>query len=403
MRHGFSRRQFLVGTTATAAGLAAGRLAPFAHAAPVLPARPVSLARCDSYGPELVPTLARMFDQLGGLGRLVKERTVAVKINLTGSPTHRLRARPIELAQWVHPRVIGAVVYLMDRAGARRIRVLESAWGNKNPLEEYMYRAGWNPGEILGASSRVELVNTNWLGNAREYHRFEVPGGGLLFPSFLLNHTFAECDTFVSLTKLKDHSTTGITLSMKNCFGNLPTTVYGGDVPEDEPLEVSMSGRGQVFHQGSRQPPRIAAPEIDPSSPRHEGYRIPRVVVDICRARPIDLAVIDGIETMGGSEGPWAGGEGCAPRVLVAGTNCVNTDAVAAAVMGYDPLATQGTPPFDLCDNHLELAEQVGLGTRDPARIEVAGVSIDEARFDFAPMTRSRYPRAVPPYPRRRD
>ena len=102
-----------------------------------------------------------------------------------------------------------------------------------------------------------------------------------------------------------------------------------------------MSGRGAVFHQGSRQPASVAAPELDPTSPRHEGYRIPRVVVDICGARPIDLAIIDGIATMGASEGPWAGGEACEPGVLVAGTNCVNTDAVAAAVMGF-PLMVRG-------------------------------------------------------------
>ena len=33
----------------------------------------------------------------------------------------------------------------------------------------------------------------------------------------------------------------------------------------------------------------------------------------------------------------------------------------------------------------------------------MAGLTIDEARFDFAPMVRSRYPRAVPPYPRDPD
>jgi hypothetical protein len=106
---------------------------------------------------------------------------------------------------------------------------------------------------------------------------------------------------------------------------------------------------------------------------------------------------------MGGSEGPWGGGEACEPKLLVAGTNCVNTDAVSAAAMGYDPLAGQGTLPFDLCDNHLELAEQVGLGSRDPGQIEVAGLSIAEARYDFGPMVRSRYPRAVPPYPKDPD
>jgi hypothetical protein len=145
-----------------------------------------------------------------------------------------------------------------------------------------------------------------------------------------------------------------------------------------------------VFHNGLRQPPSIAAPEIDPASPRHQGYRLPRVVVDICSARPVNLAIIDGIETMAGSEGPWGGGEGCRPGVLVAGTNCVNTDTVAAAVMGYDPTAPGGTPPFRDCDNFLELAEHKGLGTRDLAAIEVTGTPVREARFDFGPFIRSR-------------
>jgi uncharacterized protein (DUF362 family) len=339
-----------------------------------------------------------MFDQLGGLGRLVKGRTVAIKINLTGLPRGRLGTLPAEMTHWVHPRVIGAVAHLMGRAGARRIRLLESPWGTADPLEEYMFRAGWKVDDIVGAAPRVELVNTNWLGGEKEYHRFDVPGGGMLFPSFLLNPAFHDCDTFVSLAKLKNHATTGITLSMKNCFGNIPTTVYGDDVPEDEPLLTPNTGRLAVFHRGSKTPPAMAAPEIDPSSPRHDGYRIPRVVTDICAARPIDLAIIDGIATMAASEGPWAGGEACEPKVLVAGTNCVTTDTVAAAVMGYDPMTPAGTLPFDYSENILELAERAGLGTRDLGQIEVAGSPIREARFDFAPLVRSRYPRNVPPF-----
>jgi uncharacterized protein (DUF362 family) len=386
-----TRRRFLAGTAATA-GLWATRHLPLLRADRTLPTAPVAVAKCPSYGPDLVPCLDRMFDQLGGLGRLVKGKTVAVKVNLTGIPTLRLGTLPAERAHWVHPRVIGAVAHLMDRAGARRIRVLECPWSSAAPLEETMIRAGWDPGEILGAAPRIELVNVNWLGDAKEYRRFEVPDGGLLFPSYLLHPAFHDCDTFVSLAKLKDHITTGITLSMKNCFGNLPTTVYGDHVPEDAPLAVPNSGRGAVFHNGSRQPPRIAAPEIDPGSPRHQGYRLPRVVVDVCSARPIDLAVIDGIETMGGAEGPWGGGEACQPGVLVAGTNGVNADAVAAAVMGYDPEAPGGIPPFRDCDNFLELAERKGLGSRDLEAIEVTGTPVREARFDFGPLIRSRTP-----------
>ena len=73
------------------------------------PTAPVAIARCQRYGPELLPTLERMFDQLGGIERLVKGKTVAVKLNLTGSPGYRLGYLPVGLAQWVHPHVVGIV------------------------------------------------------------------------------------------------------------------------------------------------------------------------------------------------------------------------------------------------------------------------------------------------------
>jgi uncharacterized protein (DUF362 family) len=392
-----SRRQFLAASAV--AGMSAIRWAPFAKAAP---ATTVSIAKCDGYGPELVAALDRMFDDLGGLGRLVRGRTVAIKLNLTGAPELRLGSVPAGRAHWVHPRVIGAVVHLIDRAGARRIRLLESPFASAAPLEEYMYQAGFDVSAIQGAGARVEFENTNGLGRGSAYHRFDVPGGGRLFPSYLLNHSFLDCDVFVSLAKLKDHMTAGVTLSMKNCFGNIPTTIYGDYVPQDAPDTAPHSGRSLVFHQGGRQPPSIAAPELDPGSPRHEGYRLPRVIVDICAARKVDLAIVDGIDSMGGAEGPWGGGTACHPGVLVAGTNCVNTDAVATAVMGYDPMAKGGTPPFYTCDNFLELAEGAGLGSRELARIELSGVPIAKARYDFAPMIKSRFPRHIPPYPARR-
>jgi hypothetical protein len=71
--------------------------------------------------------------------------------------------------------------------------------------------------------------------------------------------------------------------------------------------------------------------------------------------------------------------------VLIAGTNCVTTDAVGTAIMGYDPMADRGISPFETCDSTLRLAEDMGLGTRDLSRIEVRGVPIQKARFNFKP------------------
>jgi len=375
MQSQMTRRELLSGLGA--AGLAVAQPSRAANA----PTAPVAVAACKTYGTELAPALERMFDQLGGLGRLVKGQTVAIKLNLTGSPRYRLGYRPAELAQWPHPRVIAATVHLLGRAGARRIRLLESCWSTAEPVEEYLLEAGWEPNDILNAAPNVECENTNWLGRGQKYSRLAVPAGGYIYKGFDLNHSYEDCDVFVSLAKLKEHRTAGITLSMKNCFGNAPATIYGDGAGQAEPSEFPRGGRN-MFHRGNRQP--AGWTENDLSSPRDDGYRVPRIVVDLVAARPIDLAILEGIRSMAAGEGPWIPGvRPNRPGLLVAGANCVTTDAVATALMGFDPLADRGTAPFETCDSTLRLAEDVGLGTRDLKRIEVVGVPIQKARYRF--------------------
>ncbi len=68
---------------------------------------------------------------------------------------------------------------------------------------------------------------------------------------------------------------------------------------------------------------------------------------------------------------------------MIAGTNCVNTDAVCMALMGFDPMADRGTAPFETSDSTLRLAEGLGVGSRDLKQIEVVGTPIAKGRFDF--------------------
>ena len=373
-----NRRQILLGL-----GAAAARLGSAAEA----PSSPVALARCRDYDSELLPTLARMFDQLGGLARLVKNKTVAIKLNLAGDPSYRLGSLPPGEAQWVHPRVIAAVLHLMGRAGARRIRLLEAPRSSAAPLEEHFLAGNCDPQNFLSAAPGVELENTNYLGRANRYSRLPVPGGGWIFPAFDLNHSYEDCDVFVSMTKLKEHVTAGITASIKNMLGITPCTIYGTGAGVDGP-SLRPRGARDPFHDGRRQPSQGSPPENDPTSPRDAGYRIPRIVADLAAARPIHLAIVDGIATMTAAEGPWQRGGsrvcmGVRPGVLLAGLNPVTTDAVGAAVMSFDPMADRGTAPFETCDNTLRLAEQHGLGTRDLRRIEVIGAPIAQVRFNF--------------------
>ena len=71
------------------------------------------------------------------------------------------------------------------------------------------------------------------------------------------------------------------------------------------------------------------------------------------------------------------------PAVLLAGLNPVSTDAVAAAVMGYDPRAARGTAPFQTCENTLLLAERHGVGSANLRGIDVRGVPIAGAMFRY--------------------
>ena len=208
----------------------------------------VAIGVCPTYGPEVTGVLAKMFDQLGGLEGLVRGKTVAIKLNLTGTSDNRLHYAPPGLTHWVHPVVVGATVHLLSQAGAYRIRLLESLTGNREPLEEFMLAANWEPRAFMSAAPRVEFENTNYLGYGRKYSRFMVPGGGLMYKGYDLNHSYEDCDVFISLAKLKEHVTAGVTLSMKNCFGMTPCTIYGDKAPVDAP-GLDSPGRAGNFSQ----------------------------------------------------------------------------------------------------------------------------------------------------------
>jgi uncharacterized protein (DUF362 family) len=358
-----------------------------------VPTAPVSVVRSRTYdSAELLPALKKMFDQLGGLHRLVNNKTVSIKINLTGNPGMRLGDNLIGDTTYTNPFVIGATVHLLGRAGAKRIRLLESPTGSGLPIPEFISRANWDLHAILNAAKNVELINTNFPGANNKFARFRISTGGYIFPGFDLNPAYSECDVFMSLAKMKEHATAGITLSMKNCFGMTPCTIYGAGAGVDEPSLTVSGGRQNVCHTGTRAPSKSAPRENDPTTPRDGGYRMPRIVTDVCSARPIDIAVVEAVRTMAGSELARPGNDFLSPGLIVAGTNPVTTDAVCVALMGYDPMSERGTAPFERCDNTLALAEAIGLGTRDLRRIEVRGVQIADARLNFPELRKARPP-----------
>jgi uncharacterized protein (DUF362 family) len=349
------------------------------------PTASVSLVRCNSYSnEELYQQTKLLFAHLGGLSSKVRDKTVTIKLNLTGSPGLRFQGKALGVTHYTHPRVAHVVAQLLGEAGAKRVRFVESAWATGGPLEEYLLDSGWNVRTLSTAMKNVEYENTNALGKGKGYTRMKTANGGYIYPALDFNRSYEDTDFFVSLAKLKNHATCGVTLAMKNCFGNLPASIYGDDAGADAPNESPGKGRVNTCHYGKRQPAKPAPAELDQSSSREPETRMPRITVDVVSARPIDLSVIDGVESVAGGEGPWIKGLRIVePHLLIAGFNMVATDTVATAAMGYDPRAPRGQGAFAKCDNTLLLAEARGLGTADLNRIDVLGLSIKEALYPF--------------------
>jgi uncharacterized protein (DUF362 family) len=398
---GFTRRDWLKAPALAAGALAAAGAQAAPQAARSAPASPVAVAKVRGYDQDLVATFRTMFDQIGGIGGQVQGKTVAIKVNLTGA--NRFEGFEPGDTHWVHPKVVGAVTAVLGQLGAKRIRILESAGGRRPDykLEDKLLQGGWDVAALKNAAPVVEFEDTNGLGYGKQYSTFPVKTKPHIFPSFQLNHSYEDCDYFVSLGKAKGHEEMGITMSIKNMFGITPTALYGG--------------RERIFHYGQVQAPSGAPAELDPKSNRYEGWRLPRILVDIIGARPIDLAINDLIVSTVGGEGPWVlGARPIKPGLLVVGRNCVNTDTVTMATMGYNPRAgrheapyrvykgpanhpkdqlTPGDETFQYADNMMLLSEAVGIGSADLDRIDVRGVPVKDAIFDFEAFWKNQIPK----------
>jgi uncharacterized protein (DUF362 family) len=340
----------------------------------------VAVVRCRGFGEEVHGGLAKAFDLLGGIGGLVRGKTVTVKLNLTGTQFAQVFNRPVGDTYMTHPDSALALAKLLFQAGARRVRFVESNQ-RMEPLEQTIADGGWDV-KAFESLGTVEWENTRNLGRYKQYAHFKVHSGGHLFSSFELNKAYDETDVLVSLCKLKNHLTCGVTLAMKNLFGITPNSLYGDQAPN----ERATAGRGPLHQRRDYRGNGLMPGELKTTLADSPFLRVPRIVADINEARPIHLSIIDGIVSMKGGEGPWAPNIGLiTPGLLIVGLNPVSTDSVGTALMGYkDPRAIQGVVPFTYCDNHLLLAEQRGLGVLDLHAIEVVGTPIADAVCPFS-------------------
>ncbi len=326
---------------------------------PVSSSPKVAIGKVQSYDRDLIRSTVRdMVDSLGGLSDVVSPGDrVAIKTNLTGGTGSARQSRLDPLESYLtHPDVVRALGELVLDAGAKELLIVEAVYEWESYVE-------WGY-EDLAADLGATLIDLNATDPYGDYVKVAPPGGGVIYPEYIFNPTLFDVDVFMSVAKMKCHWTAGVTHSLKNLFGLVPAQFYR--------LREQDNYRSE-FH-----------------GPTDEtaGHRVPRIIVDINKSRPINFSLIDGIVTIAGGEGPWVqtyGPEAMHAGVLFAGKNPVSTDAVATAAQGFDPTAPAMTVPFVRSDNHLQLAYEAGLGTNRLDEIEVVGYAIDDVKMDFRP------------------
>jgi uncharacterized protein (DUF362 family) len=253
------------------------------------------------------------------------------------------------------PAVVGTVARLMQRYG-KEVLIGEgsASCNNYNVINGVYYRTKKQSildpmqahiFDALGYTALAQSLNIpqSNLVNLHSGPMSSVPiTNGLIYNNISLHHTLTEIDMLCSVPMMKTHNLGQVTLGMKNLIGLYPGTVYG-------------SLRHLVHDQGVNL----------------ESSAVAGIVVDMVRANKLGLVVVDASTAMEGN-GP-VGGNLVQMNLIIAGTNALATDMVAAYIMGFSPAEV---PTF-------LYANQVGMQPQRLTQIEVRGVSMESVRRNF--------------------
>lgn len=166
-----------------------------------------------------------------------------------------------------------------------------------------------------------------------------------VFKSLALHHALTEIDLLVSVPRMKTHTLATVTLGLKNLIGLYAGSEYG-------------TVRGYVHDLGAE----------------YADVGIAIEILDMARAVPLGLTVIDGLRAMEG-DGPTLGtGSWLVDMdLIIAGPNPLATDMVAASVMGFE---MDEVPLF-------EWAVRAGMSPARLEDIEVRGAAIADVQRAF--------------------
>jgi uncharacterized protein (DUF362 family) len=229
--------------------------------------------------------MARALDLLGESPSLAERATglVTIKPNLTAP-------RPSGSGIVTDVAVVAAFVRILRERAPNVQRIVVADGPGMVDTFRCFDAAGYSSLSDLG----VELFDLN----AAPTRPTPVPGS-LRYATLEIPEVVLDADLFVSITPPKTHTDGLYTLHAKNMYGVPPTRFYGRP--------------RRAFHRAG----------------------VSEVVHDICRARPIDLAITDA--TVATQLGDPIDGQPVALNAIATGWNAQAVDIVSCAMMRVDP------------------------------------------------------------------
>lgn len=300
--------------------------------------------------------VAKAIDLIGGIQEVAKGKNrILLKPNLVNPNS----------SDTTKPQVIEALAKLMMNAG-KEVSVGEAGAASSRNIDAsikgYVCRTK-NTDTLIGiqddifkATGYVELskrlgvplVNLH-VGDMVE---MSIPDN-FVFNSIYYHKALADADLICSVPMMKTHGLATVTLSLKNIgIGAFPGVVYG-------------TVRSKVHQEGLK---------LEPTGTS-------AVVVDMVKANKLGLSVIDATTAMEG-QGPSVnrGGHLVDMNLIIASTNALAADMVAASTMGFAPSEI----------DTFNWAWKAGLNPSDISNIEVVGEEIRTVRQEF------KRPRVIP-------
>jgi uncharacterized protein (DUF362 family) len=277
-----TRRDFLIGGTALAAGTAV--TAPFVlpkyHSDQRLKRSRVAILHAQRYSDQLDQILAaglRLFPIN------VTGKTVVLKPNLVDYiPGNAINT---------HPLLVLAAAESFRRLGAKFVLVAEGP-GHQRDTQLVLSQSGYQ--QSL-RDEKIRFVDLNRDELIRTALRASYTG----MEDLWLPRTVLEADFLVSMPKVKAHHWSGVTLSMKNMFGVIPGARYGW--PKN------------ILHWKG----------------------IQESILDVCATVPVHFVIADGIVAMEGN-GPLNGATRFLGMIVLA-DDPVAADATCVRLMGLHP------------------------------------------------------------------